>query len=82
MQGLDVDAANCNVGKQPCKNGKLASMTLVPVSDADQQRFKKLVQDSVLKGWVKRAGPDAAKEWNAPSARPLEWKQLNSLIEE
>ncbi len=31
MKDLDADAANCNVGKQPCKNGKLASMMLVPV---------------------------------------------------
>lgn len=71
MKDLDVDAANCNVGKQPCKNGKLASMTLVPVSDADQQRFKTLVQESVLKGFVKRAGPDAAKEWNATVGKAL-----------
>ncbi len=71
MKDLDGDAANCNVGKQPCKNGKLASMVLVPVSDADQQRFKTLVQDTVLKGWVKRAGPDAAKEWNATVGKAL-----------
>jgi TRAP-type transport system periplasmic protein len=71
MKELDLDAGNCNVGKQPCKNGKLASMILVPVSDADQARFKTLVQDSVLKGWVKRAGPDAAKEWNGTVGRAL-----------
>src|SRR5436190_4111556 len=50
MKELDADAANCNVGKQPCQNGKLASMIIVPVSDADQVRFKKLIQESVLKG--------------------------------
>ena len=71
MKELDGDAANCNVGKQPCKNGKLASMILVPVSPADQQRFKELVQNSVLKGWVKRAGPEAAKEWNATIGKAL-----------
>ena len=71
MKDLDDDAANCNVGKQPCRNGKLANMTLVPVSDADQQRFKKLIQDTVLKGWVKRAGADVAKEWNATVGRAL-----------
>ena len=71
MKALDDDAANCNVGKQPCKNGKLASMVLVPVSSADQQRFKELVQNSVLKGWVKRAGPDAAKEWNSTVGKAL-----------
>lgn len=71
MKDLDVDAANCNVGKQPCKNGKLASMIMVPVSDTDQARFKTLVQESVLKGWVKRAGPDAAKEWNGTVGKAL-----------
>jgi TRAP-type transport system periplasmic protein len=71
MKDLDADAANCNVGKQPCKNGKLASMILVPVAAADQQRFKKLVQDTVLKGWLKRAGADVAKEWNDTVGKAL-----------
>lgn len=71
MEETDADAANCNVGKQPCKNAKLANMILVPVSDADQTRFKTLVQESVLKGWVKRAGPDAAKEWNETVGKAL-----------
>ena len=39
MKETDADAANCNVGKQPCRNGKLANMIMVPVSDADQARF-------------------------------------------
>jgi len=71
MKDLDADAANCNVGKQPCQNGKLASMIMVPVSYADQARFKKLVQESVLKGWLKRAGADVAKDWNATVGRAL-----------
>ena len=50
MKDLDADAANCNVGKQPCKNGKLANMIMVPVSDADQARFKKLVQETRPQG--------------------------------
>ena len=71
MKDLDADAANCNVGKQPCRNGKLASMIMVPVADADQQRFKRLVQETVLKGWLKRAGADVAKEWNETVGRAL-----------
>ena len=71
MKDLDADAANCNVGKQPCRNGKLANMIMVPVADADQQRFKKLVQETVLKGWLKRAGADTAKEWNETVGRAL-----------
>jgi TRAP-type C4-dicarboxylate transport system substrate-binding protein len=71
MKDLDADAANCNVGKQPCRNGKLANMIMVPVADADQQRFKKLVQETVLKGWLKRAGADVAKEWNDTVGKAL-----------
>ena len=71
MRDLDEDAANCNVGKQPCRNGKPAAMVLVPVPQSDQQRFKQLVQDTVLKGWLKRAGADVAKEWNATVGRAL-----------
>jgi len=71
MKATDDDAANCNFGKQPCRNGKLANMTLVPMTDADQQRFKKLMQETVLKGWLKRAGADVAKEWNATVGRAL-----------
>ena len=71
MEELATDAENCNVGKQPCKFGKLASMQLVNISSEEQARFKTLMQDTVLKGWVKRAGPDAAKEWNATVGKAL-----------
>ena len=71
MKDLDADAANCNVGKQPCRNGKLANMIMVPVADADQQRFKKLIQETVLKGWLKRAGADVAREWNDTVGKAL-----------
>lgn len=71
MKDADADAANCNVGKQPCKNFKLANMTLVPLQENDQARFKKLVQETVLKGWLKRAGADAAKEWNDTVGKAL-----------
>ena len=36
-----------------------------------EQRFKKLVQDTVVKGWIKRAGAEVAKEWNATVGRAL-----------
>ena len=71
MKETDADAANCNVGKQPCRNRKLASMIMVPVSDSDQTRFKKLIQETVLKGWLKRAGAGAAKEWNDTVGKAL-----------
>jgi TRAP-type C4-dicarboxylate transport system substrate-binding protein len=71
MKETDADAANCNVGKQPCKNGKIAHMIMVPVSDSDQAHFKKLIQETVLKGWLKRAGVDAAREWNETVGKAL-----------
>jgi hypothetical protein len=46
-------------------------MTVIKMSDADQQKFKKLMQETVLKGWVKRAGPEAAKEWTATVGKAL-----------
>jgi hypothetical protein len=46
-------------------------MIMVPVADADQQRFKKLVQETVVKGWLKRAGADTAKEWNETVGKAL-----------
>jgi TRAP-type C4-dicarboxylate transport system substrate-binding protein len=71
MKATADDAENCNVGKQPCKFGKLANMTVVRLTDADQAKFKKLMQETVLKGWVKRAGAEAAKEWTATVGKTL-----------
>jgi TRAP-type C4-dicarboxylate transport system substrate-binding protein len=64
MQANAEDAENCNVGKEPCKFGKLAEMEIVTLSEADQAKFKAMMQDSVLKGWVDRAGSEAAAQWN------------------
>jgi TRAP-type C4-dicarboxylate transport system substrate-binding protein len=71
MKANADDAENCNVGREPCKLGKLANMKLVTLSDAEVARFKALMQESVLKAWVKRAGADAAKEWNATVGKVL-----------
>jgi TRAP-type C4-dicarboxylate transport system substrate-binding protein len=59
-----VDADNCNFGKDPCKLGKKAKMTLIPVSDADKAEHKKLMESRVLAAWAKRCGAACAKEWN------------------
>jgi TRAP-type C4-dicarboxylate transport system substrate-binding protein len=60
------DAEHCNFGKQPCKMGKtIAHMTPVPVKPEEEALRKKLMESAVLANWAKRAGPDAAKEWNA-----------------
>jgi len=39
-------------------------MTLVTITDEDNALRKKIIEDSVLRQWVARAGKDAAKEWN------------------
>jgi TRAP-type C4-dicarboxylate transport system substrate-binding protein len=59
-----ADAENCNFGKEPCELGKMADMTLVPISDADKEKHKELMQDVVLVEWAKRCGRDCAAEWN------------------
>jgi TRAP-type C4-dicarboxylate transport system substrate-binding protein len=59
-----ADAENCNFGKEPCEMGKMAHMTLVPVSDADKEKHAEMMQDVVLVDWAKRCGKDCAAEWN------------------
>jgi TRAP-type C4-dicarboxylate transport system substrate-binding protein len=59
-----ADAENCNFGKEPCEMGKMAEMTLVPISDADKEKHKELMQDVVLVEWAKRCGKECAAEWN------------------
>jgi TRAP-type transport system periplasmic protein len=71
MNANAEDAKNCNVGKEPCKFGKLANMKIVSLSPEDQAKFKQMMQDSVLKGWVGRAGTDAAAQWNETVGKTL-----------
>jgi TRAP-type transport system periplasmic protein len=59
-----ADAENCNFGKEPCEMGKIADMTLVAIGDADKQKHKELMQETVLVEWAKRCGKDCAAEWN------------------
>ncbi|MGH6899466.1 MAG: TRAP transporter substrate-binding protein [Geminicoccaceae bacterium] len=59
-----ADAENCNFGKEPCEMGKMADMTLVPISDADRDKHEELMQDVVLVEWARRCGEDCAAEWN------------------
>jgi TRAP-type transport system periplasmic protein len=59
-----ADAENCNFGKEPCEMGKIAQMTLVPISEADKAKHEELMQETVLLEWGKRCGKDCAAEWN------------------
>ena len=58
------EGLNCNLGKDPCTLGNKASMTLVPLSDADMKVHATIMQDFVIKRWAERCGADCAREWN------------------
>ena len=71
MDKATKDAENCNIGKQPCTLGNLLKLQLVPVKPEEQAEHKRIMETAVLSGWVKRAGADAAKEWNATVGKAL-----------
>ena len=58
------DADRCNTNKDPCKFGKKANMVLVPVSKADENTHRRLMENVVLIEWAKRCGKSCAREWN------------------
>ena len=61
------DAANCNIGKEPCKEGTKAGMTLVEVSAADQKKLDDTVTKVVLPIWKEacnRVDPGCSETWN------------------
>jgi TRAP-type C4-dicarboxylate transport system substrate-binding protein len=62
------DAANCNVGKEPCKEGTKFSMKLVPVSAAEDKKVKDAVTKVVLPIWkasCNKIDPKCTDTWNA-----------------
>lgn len=58
------DAENCNFGKEPCRMGKKAKMTLVPVSASDKNLHRDLMESVVLVNFGKRCGKECAQKWN------------------
>lgn len=52
----------CNTGGT-CEFGKPASMTLVPVSDADRATLATVLKDVVVPKWAERCGKECAAEW-------------------
>jgi len=54
----------CNSGQPNCQNGRRGSMVVVPVSEADEQRRRQLLTETVLPGWVRRCGTDCVEAWN------------------
>ena len=65
-------AIDCSVGRE-CKFPGLNSykMTLVKITDEDQNLTKQIIKDHVLKGWAKRCGADCVKEWNSTVGKVL-----------
>lgn len=61
----------CNAGQPSCTVGRRGSMTIVPVSPADQERRLRLLTETVLPGWVRRCGEPCVDAWNARLAPAL-----------
>ncbi len=61
----------CNSGRPGCSLARRGSMTVVPVSDADADRRRRLLTEVVLPRWVGRCGPDCVTAWNASLAEPF-----------
>jgi len=55
----------CLTGNGDCPSGEARDMTLVEVSDADFERARDVLVNTVLPDWAERAGDDWAQRWNA-----------------
>lgn len=58
------EADRCNFDRGKCTMGKVFHLTEHPVSKADMQRRKEIMENVVLLDWAKRAGKDYARKWN------------------
>jgi TRAP-type C4-dicarboxylate transport system substrate-binding protein len=64
---VNDDAVNCNVGKEPCKEGVKFKMQLVEVSPADSNKIKSAVTAAVLPLWKQtcnKVDPKCTATWN------------------
>lgn len=66
-----VEGMACNAGRPTCTSGRRGAITVVPVSEADQQRRIRLLTETVLPGWVRRCGEPCVEAWNAHLAPAL-----------
>jgi TRAP-type C4-dicarboxylate transport system substrate-binding protein len=71
MAEASEDAANCNSGRQPCRFGKPAKLTIAEIRQDDMAEYKRLVESAVLGGWAKRCGAACTAEWNNTVGRAL-----------
>lgn len=64
---VNDDAMNCNIGREPCKEGVRFTMKLVEATPADEQRVKAAVSATVLPLWkttCNKVDPKCAATWN------------------
>jgi TRAP-type C4-dicarboxylate transport system substrate-binding protein len=55
----------CNAGQPHCPPGtRRGSMTIVPVSAADEESRRRLLTGTVLPRWIGRCGQDCVEAWN------------------
>jgi len=59
-----VNDIACLTGNGDCPAGEARDMVLVEVSDADFERARAVLVDTVLPDWAERAGDDWAARWN------------------
>lgn len=67
-EAADQDTARglaCNAGSGACQPKRKASMTIVPVSQADEAKRRRLLAETVLPKWIERCGPACADVWRA-----------------
>jgi TRAP-type C4-dicarboxylate transport system substrate-binding protein len=59
-----VNDIACLTGKGDCPAGEARDMILVEVSDADFERARSVLVETVLPDWAERAGDEWATRWN------------------
>ncbi|MDZ7710287.1 MAG: TRAP transporter substrate-binding protein [Roseovarius sp.] len=59
-----VNDIACLTGNGDCPTGEARDMTLVEVSDADFDRAREVLVNTVLPDWAERAGDEWAARWN------------------
>ena len=65
---VNEDAINCNVGREPCKEGVKFKMQLVNVTAEDSNKVKSAVTAAVLPLWKQtcnKVDPKCTETWNA-----------------
>lgn len=59
-----VNGLACNIGDPACQGARKGTMTLVPVTPADEQAMRRLFTAKVLPSWIQRCGEPCRAAWN------------------